>query len=47
MGKAYELIGALLTVAGSYVAFRLMYRAITGGWDAAPLERGEDGDDRT
>ena len=46
MNKAYELIGTLLLVAGAYVAFRLMYRAVTGGWDVAPLER-EDGDDRT
>jgi hypothetical protein len=45
MGNAYELIGVLLVLAGSYVAFRLMYRAITGGWDATPLER-EEGDDR-
>jgi hypothetical protein len=45
MGRAYELIGTLLAVADSYVAFRLMYRAITGGWDTAPLER-EDCDDR-
>lgn len=47
MNEAYELVGALLAVAASYATFRLMYRAITGGWDAAPLERGEDGDDRT
>tara|TARA_R110000868_G_scaffold72223_1_gene210774 strand:+ start:16717 stop:16860 length:144 start_codon:yes stop_codon:yes gene_type:complete len=45
MNKDYELIGALLVLAVSYVAFRLMYRAITGGWDVAPLER-EEGDDR-
>ena len=46
MNEAYELVGALLAVAASYATFRLMYRAITGGWDVAPLER-EDGDDRT
>lgn len=41
----YEAFEVIAVLAAAYVGFRLMYRAITGGWDKSEpkLEDTDDG----